>query len=86
MNAPVLENVDVDQLAKALLSLAREVWVLKDRQRVLEAALADAGLIAADIIDTWQLDEAFSESLAAERAQFVDGLLRDLVGGSSAES
>ncbi|MGI9309827.1 MAG: hypothetical protein ACR2P6_11230 [Gammaproteobacteria bacterium] len=79
MSAPVLENADLDQLAKALLSLAREVWVLKDRQRVLEAALEEAGVLAADVVDTWEPDESLTRELAEQRAQFIDGLLQDLV-------
>jgi len=79
MNASVLEKTDVDQLAKALLSLAREVWVLKDRQRILEAALEEAGVVTADLIDAWQPDETLSKELDEQRARFIDGLLQDLV-------
>jgi hypothetical protein len=79
MNASVLEKTDVDQLAKALLNLAREVWVLKDRQRILEAALEEAGVLAADLVDSWQPDETLSKELDEQRARFIDGLLQDLV-------
>ena len=36
----------IDDVANALLVLARELWVVKDRQRVLEALLAENGIVA----------------------------------------
>jgi hypothetical protein len=46
-----LKPQDLDRLGQALLTLAKELWIVKDRVRVLEAALADANVIVADTVD-----------------------------------
>ena len=73
-----LRPEDVDRLGQALVTLARELWVLKDRQRVLEAALAEAGVVPAGAVDSWQPDTGLSEELATERRRLIDGLIEVL--------
>lgn len=75
----MLRAEDIDQLSQALMSLAQEVWVLKDRQRVLEAALEEAGVVAPDAVDSWQPDEDLAKELREKRIEFIDGVLRSLV-------
>ena len=73
-----LRGTDVDRLGKALLTLAKELWVVKDRQALLEAALADAGIVASELVDRYEPDTALQEQLAAERAAFIEQLLHSL--------
>ena len=73
-----LRAEDLDRLGKALITLAGELWIAKDRQRVLEAALADAGIISAELVDTFQPDEKLSKQLETERAEFIEQLLGTL--------
>jgi predicted cobalt transporter CbtA len=62
----------------AFLSMARELWVLKDRQRVLEALLAQHGIVAPDAVGGWQPDAALQAELDRECRAFLDRLLADL--------
>jgi hypothetical protein len=68
----------VDDLGRALLALAREVWVLRDRQRILEAVLEQRGIAVADAVERFQPDPELQARLEAERRAFVDGFLRAL--------
>jgi len=70
-----LRDDDIDRLGKALLSLCRELWVVKDRLCILEAALADKGVIASDLIDAYEPDEELQQRLADERAALVNSVL-----------
>ena len=70
-----LRSDDIDRLGKALLSLSRELWVVKDRLFVLEAALADQGIIAAGLLDDFQPDEALQQKLESERAALITSVL-----------
>lgn len=78
MSEPDTANLradDIDRLGKALLSLSRELWVVKDRLCILEAALAGEGIIAADLIDEFQPDEALQQKLETERAALINSVL-----------
>ncbi len=69
---------DLDRLGKALICLAKELWIVKDRQAVLEAALADAGITSSKLLDRYTPDDALTAKLAQERAALLDGLLNAL--------
>jgi hypothetical protein len=79
MTASNLRPNDMDKLGEALINLAQELWVVKDRQRILEAALADAGIFAAETIDKFQPDAALTSQLEEERRRFIDALIESLV-------
>lgn len=70
-----LQPEDIDRLGQALLTLTRELWIVKDRVRVLEAALAKAGVLGATAVDQLQPDSALQAELAAERARLIDTVL-----------
>lgn len=69
----------VDDLARAVITLAREVWVLRDRQRVLEAVLGEKGIDVAQAIEHYQPSPELQAKLDAERKAFVQGLMQALV-------
>jgi hypothetical protein len=73
-----LQPEDIDRLGQALLTLTRELWVVKDRVRVLEAALAQAGVLGSDAVNQLQPDAALQAELAAERARLIDTVLAAL--------
>jgi hypothetical protein len=73
-----LQPEDIDRLGQALLTLTRELWVVKDRMRVLEAALANAGVLGVNAVDQLQPDSALQAELAAERARLIDSVLAAL--------
>lgn len=79
MTDRVLNAEDIDRLGQALITLTKELWVLKDRQRILEAALADAGLLDREVIDSYKPGEELSKTLATERRQLIDNMLDTLI-------
>jgi hypothetical protein len=62
----------------AFLSMARELWVLKDRQRVLEELLASRGIVAPEAVANYQPDAKLQAQLDAECRAYVDRLLADM--------
>ena len=73
-----LRPEDIDRLGQALLTLTSELWVTRDRVRILEAALVNAGVLTADAVDQLQPDAALQAELNAERARLIDTLLATL--------
>ena len=71
-SASLLLPKQIDDLGLALISLARELWVTKDRQIVLESMLQKKGLI--DDVAALQPDDALVAKLAEERTRFIEGL------------
>jgi hypothetical protein len=70
--ASLLLPDQIDDLGLALITLARELWVTKDRQIVLESMLQKKGLI--DDVGSLQPDEALVAKLAEERTRFINAL------------
>lgn len=68
-----------EKLRQALLGLAMELWVSRDRQRLLERALADRGVLTADELDRMQPDTKLAAQLAQERDAFIANLLSRLM-------
>ena len=61
----------VDNVADAVLALARELWVVADRQLVLEAVLAGHGIDAQAEIDSFEPDAAMQAALDARRDRMI---------------
>jgi len=78
MSDRVLKVEDVDRVGQALLTLTMEVWVLRDRQRILEAALEKAGVLSAGAIDTYEPSDELKTSLRDERHRLIDSMLDTL--------
>ena len=75
MSSNNLRPEDIDRLGQALITLTKELWVIKDRVRVLETVLADAGIVTPDAINTFQPDAALQEILDKDRAQLINQVL-----------
>lgn len=80
MKRRTLEPEDIKHLGQAFLSLAKEVWVLRDRQRVLEGVLERHGIPAQEEVNNFVPDEETSKFLEAERSAFIRSLLDALEG------
>ena len=78
MTDRVLKTEDLDRLGQAVLTLTKELWVLKDRQRILEAALADKGMLEPGAVDAHEPDEQLADALSAERRQLINDVLDTL--------
>ncbi len=60
-----------DPAAQLALMLAKELWVLKDRQLVLEAVLTQQGIAVRDLVDRYQPSEADRQVIDAARKRFA---------------
>jgi len=74
---PLLKPDQLDQLGLALITLAQEMWVIKDRQIVLEAILEEQGL--AHKVAAYQPDAALSAKLTRERERFIGQFTNALI-------
>jgi hypothetical protein len=75
---PALATEQLDRLGHTIISLARELWVMHDRTRLLEARLRELGL---DVdVDNYQPPKELAAQLEAERDAYVDNLLETLTG------
>lgn len=76
----ILSDDRIDDLGEAILALTRELWVLTDRQAVLEAVLAEAGIDTARI-DSYTTNDALRAQLAERRQLLIDNVLTALRAG-----
>jgi hypothetical protein len=74
----MLRPDQLDDLGHALLVIARELWVAKDRLRVLEAVLDAKGIDVSQAVARHQPDDALAAELAAERSRFVGAIMSAL--------
>ena len=65
-----------DAVLAIVTALASEVWALRERQRTLEAVLAEAGIDVAAAIEAYRPDEAETADRAAEAASFAGRVYR----------
>ncbi|TDJ42614.1 MAG: hypothetical protein E2O50_06025 [Gammaproteobacteria bacterium] len=75
MSEQNLRTEDLDRLGQALITLTKELWVVKDRVRVLEATLTDAGVMVPGAVDQFQPDTELGAALSADRAQLIEQVL-----------
>jgi len=67
-----------DRATQLALTLAQELWVVKDRLMVLEAALSAEGKSLSERVDRHQPDAAIRAAIDAERQRFIGQLLAAL--------
>jgi hypothetical protein len=73
-----LAPAQLDDVANTVLVLARELWVVKDRQRVLEALLAEHGILAPGAVADHQPGPALAAELETERTRYTGALMESL--------
>jgi len=61
----------IDDLAAAYVSLLAEIWIVKDRQAILEQVLARHGIAAPEAVEQFEPDGKFKAELDAERQAWV---------------
>jgi hypothetical protein len=69
-----------DPVAQLALMLAKELWVLKDRQLVLEAVLSQNGIPVRELVERWQPTAAEREAIDAARRKFTAEVVAALEG------
>ena len=70
----ILKDAHIDDVARGLLALAREVWVLTDRVMIMEALLQDRG-VSSGMIDNFQPDEKLELELKKRREAMLGRLM-----------
>mgnify|MGYP000956247065 CR=1 FL=1 len=70
----------LDRVLGVAMTLAAEVWVLRDRVRAMEAVLTAGGTLKAGSLDTYAPAPAEAEVIAADREAFVAQLMQNLLG------
>ncbi len=75
-----LKPEDIDKVAAALLTLTKEVWVLKDRQILLEDVLKRHNLDVGAEIDRLKPDGALEAKLNADRQALVKKIMAEITG------
>ena len=75
-----LKPEDIDKVGGALLTLTKELWVLRDRQILLEEVLKRHNLDVTAEIDRLKPEGALEAKLAAEREGLVKKIMAELTG------
>ncbi|QFG26210.1 hypothetical protein F7P10_38770 [Actinomadura sp. WMMB 499] len=70
--------VPLDGLFNALMEVASEVWVLRDRFAVLEELLDERGEITREDLELHRPGPELRERLAADRARFLERLMESV--------
>ena len=68
------ENAAIDNLIAVVLELGSELWVQRQRQRIVERLLAESGVVSRAAIEQYTLSEAEIAADADERQAFIDRL------------
>ncbi|MBX2846786.1 MAG: hypothetical protein KTR16_00585 [Acidiferrobacterales bacterium] len=71
-------ELSTHDLGEALLALARELWVTKDRLYILENVLTDQGSLEKNTVKKYQPSENLQLALAEERTLFLESILKSL--------
>ena len=82
-NTPDVEYLrpeKIDNVARALISLLREVAVLNDRVMVLEEVLEGEGIAVREKVDTYQPSEEFQKRADASMQHIIAPVIASLTG------
>jgi hypothetical protein len=79
MNGDTRSIQSEERWVLALLSLARELWVVKDRQQLLEAALAARGALPAEELDRHQPGKEEQDRIDLECRAFVERIVAEIM-------
>ncbi len=69
------DDARAEALLQMLLNVVQELWIVKDRQIVLEHLLEREGISAAKLLNDFQPDAALAKLLDAERRQLLEKCL-----------
>jgi hypothetical protein len=81
MSSPYLDESSVEDLARMVVALLSEVWIMRDRMAVMEKLLEDGQSVTSRALDDYVPDAAFSESLEQLRDRLVGNVIGAPVSG-----
>jgi hypothetical protein len=76
----------VDRVLGVAMTLATEVWVLRDRVRALESILVASGQLQSGALDGYAPRPEEAEAIARDRDAFVASLMTNLLGREVSKS
>ncbi len=76
----------LDRLMGVVMALAAEVYILRDRNEVLEAILTEAGVLQPDALENYQLSPQARQTQIKERDAFVARVLSPILGQETKEA
>jgi hypothetical protein len=74
----ILQPERIDDVAQAVIALARELWVAVDRMAIMEKVISANGIDLSAAIDAYEPDEAMQAKLDGMRAKMLASVLRAL--------
>lgn len=77
---PTLDDTDIAGVGAAVLTLARELWILNDRVQVLEAVLAEKGIDVQQEIESYQPNDVLQARLNEQSQALVEKVMAALAG------
>ena len=66
------DNPAIDNLIAVTLELGAELWVLRERNRVLEQLLCDKGIVSEKLIEAYEPEAEEAARVRADRDAFVN--------------
>lgn len=73
---PFLGERKLDAMMEVMLEMAAQIWVLKRRNAVVEALLAEKGCISEEAIESFTFSPEQTAQQRAKRAEFVSTIFR----------
>jgi len=74
---------NLDGVFNALMEVASELWVLRDRFTVLEELLEEKGSVTREDLDRFRPGPELSARLAADRGRFLERVMEAAAAGGS---
>ncbi len=74
------DDSGLDRAVGMIMTLASELYVLRDRQRCLEKMLAARGMLDPAELDFYKPTADEAEEIAADRDAFVASLMENVLG------
>lgn len=68
------DNPAIDNLIAVTMELGAELWVQRERMRIIEKILAEKGVVTAELIEQYTPSAEESVAVRAERDAFVQRL------------
>lgn len=72
------DDTAIDKVFNMVVTLAGEVWILRERLAAMEAVQVAGGSLKKGQIDAHEFDAADEATLAGQRKEFIDNLFRIL--------
>jgi hypothetical protein len=66
------DDPTVDNLIAVTLELGGELWLQKERTRMLESVLIERGILTRELLDAWQPSDVAAERARIEREAYVE--------------